>query len=140
MTANNRTFVITSQEGVPGVGVEGAKVSPDALTQLYCTRGSIDLSLNRLPNANDLSVRPSDPLIAYDAFLVSVAGTAVAGVTGTTALNVGDYLILVNDSAIATATSWNGVVNSVLPTVNGNTYYGAVNYVKVVSDRLPFFP
>lgn len=140
MTANNRSFVINSNEGVPGVFSDGARVTPDALTQVFTTRGSLNLALNRLPNANDLSVRPSDPLIAYDAFLVSVAGTPVAGVTGVASLNVGDYLVLVNDAAIATAASWTGIVNSVIPPVTGNPYYGAVNYARVLSERLPFFP
>lgn len=133
----SRPFVQSGNEGILD-GNTGAVV--DSLTQLITTRGTIDLSESRLPNANDVSVRPTDPLIAYDAFVVSTGGTVVSGVGGTTTLSPGDYLVLANDNGSTTASNWIGWPNSAVPPNPTNPLSGAILPGRVVGARLPFFP
>ena len=121
----------------------GPGMVSNSLTLLFTTRGTLDLNLNRLPIQNDVTVRPTDPLIVNDSFVMSSAGTAPAGVTGTTALNPGDLLVLIAPDATVAA-NWQGILNSALPlpkASQSSAYNGQVtNNVRVVGTRLPFFP
>jgi hypothetical protein len=123
----------------------GPGMVSDSLTSLFTTRGTMDLNLNRLPTDNDCTVRPSDPLVLYDAFVVSAAGTVFTGVTGPSTLNVGDLLVLMVDGGGATAADWMGIPNTGLQIpvpAQSSAYNGltATNNVRVINRRLPFFP
>ena len=136
-----KAFVINGNEGI--LDAPAIVASADALTSLITARGSINLSLGRLPLIEDISVRPNDPLVPYDAFVVSGLGSVVSGVTGHTSLNIGDYLMLAVDGDSTIAANWAGVSNVVIPSgTNGAPpYWGTnYNYVRVANSRLPFFP
>jgi hypothetical protein len=136
-----RNFVQVGHESVANPAATGPDAVTNALTQLLSTRGSIDLNENRLPNADDLTVRPTDPIVAYNAFVVSAAGNAPAGVTRVTALNVGDYLVLSVDADPTVASNWMGLTNVALSSFSASTYSGAhANWYHIVDTPLPFFP
>ena len=126
-------------------GRAGNDVSPTGLvddcqscqTEIFITRGILDLNENRLPNTADVNVRPSDPLVAYNAFVITGAGTTIAGVTGKTSLNVGDYLFLIANADPTVASNWMGVANNATnSTVGANAYWGTNRkYVRVVGEN-----
>jgi hypothetical protein len=141
-----RQFVRVGNEGI-GLGsnaATGPGMVSDSPTSLYTTRGSIDLNLARLPGQNDCTVRPSDPIVVYDRFIVSAAGAVPVGVGGVANLNAGDYLVLTVDSGAATPADWVGMVNNAAQYPNSTTssaYNGQQNLPPVIVDQqLPFFP
>jgi hypothetical protein len=137
-------YVRMGNEGMLNNAAAGPGMVSDSLTSLFTTRGSIDLNENRLPNANDVNVRPDDPLIANDAFVVSGAGTVPTGVGGQATLNVGDLLVIVNNLGATTATNWIGVQNTALsiPTAANSSFHSGQQNMppRVISKKLPFFP
>ena len=143
-----QSFFLTRQgnEGkISENAATGSDTVNDALTNTFITRGSIDLSQNRLPTIDDVAVRPDDPLIAYDCFVVEVGGSVVTGVTGAASLAIGDLLILKVNEGSATAANWLALANSANPVTDAGLpvfpYYGTNNKnVVVCNRRLPFFP
>ena len=135
-----KPFVITGSEAIlEDNASSGPNSVADSLTSIYTTRGSINLNTSLLPTINDLSVRPTDPIVAYDAFVICASGNVPTGVGGTTALNVGDLLVLTANTP-ETAAAWIGVKNTAIPVMSGNPFYGAVSgYIRVIDSKSPFF-
>ncbi len=108
--------------------------SQGAAFSVYRTRGIIDLNENRLPNANDVRVAITEPILGYDAFVVSGGGTPVSGVNmaaGVTALNPGDYLVYLGGT-VTSASSWWGIVNSNNATTGLNPNMQSPYFVRIV--------
>jgi hypothetical protein len=143
MSSNN---VKVGNDGISNDHISSSPVgdsNSDCLTQIYITRGDIDLNEGRLPTLGDATIRPTDPLVRNTAFIVSAAGTAINGILGTTALNVGDYLVLSVNGDPTVASNWIGVVNSVISKAQmpSTNYWGTNNkWVKIISESLDFFP
>lgn len=145
MTLNAQyQYVRTGNAGMlDGNAASGSGMVSDSFTMLFVTRGTIDLNENRLPIANDCTVRPTDPILLYDAFVVTASGTPKSGIVGPTALNVGDLLVLAIDADATVATNWLAVVNTALQlpsSASSSAYNGQLPKVRVINTRLPFFP
>lgn len=73
-------------------------------------RGAISIASNTLPTAASATVRPNDPLIAGNMFVVTAGGT-LAGIGGEDRLSPSDILILIGTDA-AVAANWVGISRS----------------------------
>jgi len=83
----------------PGVSSAGAAF------RVYRVRGVIDANENRVPNDNDLNVAVLEPLVGYDAFMYSSAGTPASGVTGAGTVNAADFIVYLGGDPTLAA-SW----------------------------------
>jgi len=77
------------------------------LTSLWRGRGGMGTA-NALPTATDGTLHVNDPLRAYDAFMMTVAST-ITGIQGDDVLEVGDFLILIDEANPTTSASWVGI-------------------------------
>ena len=72
-TINMSTPYVTGQGGDDGAGSDRFNLA--AGFSIYRTRGAIDINLNRLPTADDVTTAPSEDIIINDAFVCCSAGT-----------------------------------------------------------------
>jgi hypothetical protein len=72
---------------------------------VYRTRGCIDINLNRLPIADDITISPTQDIVSLDAFVCTDAGTPMSGITGASTVNAGDYLVYLSGGA-TTPANW----------------------------------
>ena len=107
MTTIN-TRIPYAQAGGGGSGEDSATGAP---MSVYRTRGVIDINLNRLPTANDISIVVSEAIVPLDAFVCTSAGTPTSGVTGATSVVPGDYLVYISGT-VTVASSWCAINNA----------------------------
>lgn len=112
-------------DGLPGTPAGGAAAA------VYRTRGTIDITLNRLPQVSDINIAISEPINPLDAFLVVNAGTPTAGVTGAGTVNPGDYLVYISGT-VTVAASWAAITNPSTLTQFPNSPPG---FVRTVGSR-----
>ena len=126
---NMQTSFVTGMGGDDGAGSDLFNLA--AGFSVYRTRGSIDINLNRLPVADDISINPDEDIILNDAFVCTDAGTPASGVTGAGTVNAGDYLVYLGGT-ITNPAAWIAINR---PDYTAKLPNCPPRFVRIVSSR-----